>query len=115
MDFMKSYPKIGQDSRLNVVYHNEIGVLGINLNRMLDKIDTLSKEIQLTQKQKYEIEIAKKQMEISAFRNQINPHFCTIRWSVYAPWHSITKFRTLQTYRHPYPICSDTRSKGMTS
>ena len=75
MDFMKSYPRIGQDSRLNVVYHNEIGVLGINLNRMLDKIDTLSKEIQLTQKQKYEIEIAKKQMEISAFRNQINPHF----------------------------------------
>ena len=75
MDFMKSYPKTGRDSRLNVVYHNEIGVLGTNLNRMLDEIDTLSKEIQLTQKQKYEIEIAKNQMEISAFRNQINPHF----------------------------------------
>ena len=75
MDFMKSYPKTGRDSRFNVVYHNEIGVLAINLNQMLDEIDTLSKEIQLTQKQKYEIEIAKKQMEISAFRNQINPHF----------------------------------------
>ena len=45
------------------------------MNRMLDEIDSLSKEIQLTQKQKYEIEIAEKQMEISAFRNQINPHF----------------------------------------
>ena len=50
-------------------------MLAVNLNKMLDEIDTLSKEIQLTQKQKYEIEIAKKQMEISAFRNQINPHF----------------------------------------
>ena len=75
MDFMKSYPKTGRESRFNVVYHNEIGVLAVNLNKMLDEIDTLSKEIQLTQKQKYEIEIAKKQMEISAFRNQINPHF----------------------------------------
>ena len=65
----------GRESRFNVIYHNEIGVLAVNLNKMLDEIDTLSKEIQLTQKQKYEIEIAKKQMEISAFRNQINPHF----------------------------------------
>lgn len=75
MDFMKSYPKMGQDSRFSVVYHNEIGVLAANLNRMLDEIDSLSKEIQLTQKQKFEIEIVKKQMEISAYRNQINPHF----------------------------------------
>lgn len=75
MDFMKSYPKKGGENRFNVVHHNEIGVLAVNLNKMLDEIDALSKEIQLTQKQKYEIEIAKKQMEISAFRNQINPHF----------------------------------------
>ncbi|RCW49663.1 cache domain-containing sensor histidine kinase [Paenibacillus prosopidis] len=75
MDFMKSYPKTGRESRFPVVYHNEIGVLAANLNKMLDEIDSLSKEIQLTQKQKYEIEITKNQMEISAFRNQINPHF----------------------------------------
>lgn len=75
MDFMKSYPKKGGENRFNVVHHNEIGVLAVNLNKMLDEIDTLSKEIQLTQKQMYEIEITKKQMEISAFRNQINPHF----------------------------------------
>ncbi|WP_373228588.1 sensor histidine kinase [Cohnella sp.] len=75
MDFMKSYPRMGGESRIHVVTHNEMGVLALNLNRMLDKIDNLSKEIQLTQKQMYEIEIAKKQMEISAYRNQINPHF----------------------------------------
>ncbi|GMK40931.1 hypothetical protein PCCS19_39870 [Paenibacillus sp. CCS19] len=75
MDFMKSYPKMGGERRFNVVVHNEIGVLAVKLNKMLDEIDTLGKEIQITQQQMYEIEIAKKQMEISAFRNQINPHF----------------------------------------
>jgi two-component system sensor histidine kinase YesM len=75
MDFMKSYPKMGGESRFTVVYHNEIGVLAANLNKMLDEIDTLGKEIQLTQKRMYDIEITKKQMEILAYRNQINPHF----------------------------------------
>lgn len=68
MDFMKSYSRTGGESRFPVVYRNEIGVLAANLNKMLDEIDSLSK-------QKYEIEIMKNQMEISAFRNQINPHF----------------------------------------
>ncbi len=75
MDFMKSYPKVGRESRIHVAYHNEIGVLAVSLNKMLDEIDSLSEEIQLTQKRMYEMEIAKKQMEISAYRNQINPHF----------------------------------------
>ncbi len=75
MDFMKSYPKKGGQSRFNVVYHNEIGVLAGNLNQMLDDMETLSRDIQIAQKRMYEIEIGKKQMEISAFRNQINPHF----------------------------------------
>ena len=75
MDFMKSYPKTGGERRFKLVYHNEIGVLAANLNKMLDEIAALSQEIQLTQKQKYEIELARKQMEILAFRNQINPHF----------------------------------------
>ncbi len=75
MDFIRSYPKQGRHSRFHVVYRNEIGVLASNLNQMLDDIDTLSRDIQITQKQKYEIEIVKKQMEISAYRNQINPHF----------------------------------------
>ncbi|XEC95701.1 sensor histidine kinase [Paenibacillus tarimensis] len=75
MDFMKSFSIKGGESRFNIVYHNEIGVLGSNLNSMLDNIDMLSKEVQSTQARMYEMELAKKQMEISAFRNQINPHF----------------------------------------
>ena len=101
---MRSYPKMERNSRFNVVYHNEIGVLAANLNRMLDEIDTLSKEIQLTQKQKYEIEIAKKQMEISAFRNQINPHFLynTLE-CICAMCHFIIRSRILPISRLPYP------------
>jgi len=75
MDFIKSYPRRGGDNRYQVVYNNEIGALGKNLNKMLDDIDSLSHEVQTTQARMYEIELSKKQMEISAFRNQINPHF----------------------------------------
>lgn len=75
MDFMKSYSKKGGKTRFNIVYHNEIGVLASHLNKMLDEIASLGKEIRLTQIRMYEIEIAKNQMEISAYRNQINPHF----------------------------------------
>ncbi|WP_169082471.1 sensor histidine kinase [Paenibacillus sp. PL91] len=75
LDFIKSYTKSGGQSRFTVVYHNEIGVLADNLNKMLDDIDTLSSDVQIAQKQMYESEIVKKQMEIAAYRNQINPHF----------------------------------------
>jgi two-component system sensor histidine kinase YesM len=64
MDFMKSFPKTEGQSRFNVEYHNEIGVLAANLNKMLDEVEVLSQEV-----------LAKKQMEVLAFRNQINPHF----------------------------------------
>ncbi|MEH7480017.1 sensor histidine kinase, partial [Neobacillus drentensis] len=73
--FMKSYPQVGSDQRFHMVYNNEIDSLGANLNKMLDDIDALSTQIQSTQKRIYEVEITKKQMEITAFRNQINPHF----------------------------------------
>lgn len=73
--FMKTYPEKGGKRRFKVKQNNEIGVLGINLNKMLDDIDALSSEIQSTQKKIYEIELANKQMEITSYKNQINPHF----------------------------------------
>jgi two-component system sensor histidine kinase YesM len=75
LDFLKRYPKQGADSRYEVVHQNEIGVLGTSLNKMLDEIRNLSDTVQSGQKQMYEIELSKKQMEVSAYRNQINPHF----------------------------------------
>ncbi len=75
MDFIKSYPRQGGNHRFQIKKNNEIGVLGKNLNKMLDDIDYLGHEVQETQARMYEIELSKKQMEIIAFRNQINPHF----------------------------------------
>ncbi|MBD2868627.1 sensor histidine kinase [Paenibacillus arenilitoris] len=95
MDFMKAYPRKGGESRFEVTHHNEIGVLGTNLNKMLDDIDSLSKEVQSTQARMYEIELTKKQMEISAFRNQINPHFL---------YNTLESIRAVALYHDVEPI-----------
>jgi two-component system sensor histidine kinase YesM len=73
--FMKAYPKKSGVKRFNVGDNSEIGVLALNLNKMLDDIEHLSSEVQQTQKRMYEIELARKQMEVASYRNQINPHF----------------------------------------
>lgn len=73
--FMKAYPKKSDVKRFNVVDNSEIGVLALNLNKMLDDIEHLSSEVQQTLKRMYEIELMRKQMEVASYRNQINPHF----------------------------------------
>ncbi|MCM3443668.1 sensor histidine kinase [Metabacillus halosaccharovorans] len=75
IEFMKSYPNSVGGHRFQVVDYNEIGVLGDNLNKMLDEINNLNTEVNNAQVKMLEIELSKRQMEISAFRNQINPHF----------------------------------------
>lgn len=63
------------EERMDYKSRNEIGTLTRNLNRMLDERDTMNRQIQDSQKKIYETQLAKKQMEILAYRNQINPHF----------------------------------------
>lgn len=63
------------EERMDYRSRNEIGTLARNLNRMLDERDIMNREIQNSQKKIYETQLAKKQMEILAYRNQINPHF----------------------------------------
>lgn len=75
MEFVRTYPKKGRQSRFAIRYYNEIGVLGGSLNQMLDDIDALSQSIQSAQKQMYETEISKNRMELAVYRHQINPHF----------------------------------------
>lgn len=97
LDFVKSFAKSGGSRRFSVVYHNEIGVLASSLNQMLDDISTLSSGMQAVQKKMYETELAKKQMEISVYRNQINPHFlyntleCIRAIAIYHKAHDIVK------------------------
>lgn len=75
MVFVRTYSKKGGQSRFNIRYNNEIGVLGGSLNQMLDDIDELSQSIQAAQKQMYETELLKNRMELAVYRHQINPHF----------------------------------------
>lgn len=73
--FMQTYTKMDKRSRVKDVSNNEVGRIAITLNQMLDDINRLSHEVQQFHKQIYEMEIVKKQMEITSYRNQINPHF----------------------------------------
>ena len=73
-DFVRRNPKHPED-RLPLPFDNEIGDLGRNMNHMLDERDRMSREIQSQQKKLFDTELLTKQMEILAYRNQINPHF----------------------------------------
>lgn len=61
--------------RLTVEGTNEISVLAGNLNRMLNEKDEISEKLRHSQRVLYETELAKQQMQVLAYRNQINPHF----------------------------------------
>lgn len=70
-----NYYAINRKSRMEVVSDNEMGVLAKNLNSMLDDIDRLNDENIQASKKILDVEYQKKQSELLAYRNQINPHF----------------------------------------
>lgn len=72
--FMRRHSEYPRE-RLEIRTRNEISVIGENLNRMLDDIDQLSEQNYRTQKRVFESELQRKQTEMLAYRNQINPHF----------------------------------------
>ena len=61
--------------RMEEQWEDEIGRLVCSLNQMLDDRERMDREIQDSQKKMYEVELAEKQLQILAYRNQINPHF----------------------------------------
>lgn len=61
--------------RLDIDREDEIGIIANSLNRMLDEARTMQQELRRSQLRIYKAELAKKQVEILAYRNQINPHF----------------------------------------
>lgn len=63
------------DSRMEAERDDEIGRVIRSLNQMLDDKAKMDREMQESQKRMYEIELAKKQLQVLAYRNQINPHF----------------------------------------
>lgn len=68
---INTHPK----DRLHFDRADEIGIIANNLNHMLDDAYSLQAKLQLSQRRIYESELAKKQAELLAYRNQINPHF----------------------------------------
>lgn len=54
---------------------DEIGKVVHNLNQMLDEREKMNQEILTSQTKMYEMEISKRQVQIMAHQNQINPHF----------------------------------------
>ena len=60
------------EERMEIGREDEIGTVVQSLNHMLDARQKMNQE---TQRRMYEAEIAKKQLQVLAYRNQINPHF----------------------------------------
>ena len=72
--FMATFKKDTRQ-RLAVTQNNEIGRLAGTMNQMLDDIEELNRSILETKEKYLELEYAKKQTEMIAYRSQINPHF----------------------------------------
>ena len=70
-----NYYAVNRSSRMEVRSHNEMGKLAENLNAMLDDLDRLNEENLEAGRRVLEAEYQKKQSELLAYRNQINPHF----------------------------------------
>lgn len=62
-------------ARMQVQRQDEIGIVEESLNQMLDSLEEKNMQIQEAREKAYQMENAEKQLQILAYRNQINPHF----------------------------------------
>lgn len=74
MDFVTNYTK-DMSQRMDTSGKYEFGALEKELNEMLDGIEELNRQILEEQERYQKLEYEKKQTEIIAYKNQINPHF----------------------------------------
>ena len=61
--------------RLHIPANNEVGMLAMDINNMLDRLEHMTQRILNAQETIYESEIAKNQAELLFYQSQINPHF----------------------------------------
>lgn len=80
------------DVSFDAKYHDEVGLLGRHFNLMLNRVKELLQEVKMSQ-------IRKKEAEINALQNQINPHFI---------------YNTLETIRMTAEINDDAEVAEMT-
>lgn len=73
--FMARVPKDKHPVRFQANENNELGTMIYMMNQMLDDLEQKSRQLQESQARAYTMELSRKDMEILAYRNQINPHF----------------------------------------
>lgn len=73
--FMARVPMDRHPVRFESRENNELGTMIYVMNQMLDDLEQKSQQLQNSQAKAYAMELARKDMEILAYRNQINPHF----------------------------------------
>lgn len=98
--FMTYYAK-NRTSRMKISSHNEMGELARHLNQMLDDIDQLTAENVQAQQHILEAQYQKKQSELFAYRNQVNPHFLR---------NTFETIRGMALYHHVEDIAAITES-----
>ncbi len=63
------------DERMRAEREDEIATVINSLNQMMDDIQHKNRQVQASQKKIYEEQLARKELQVMAYRNQINPHF----------------------------------------
>ena len=74
MEFVVGYTK-DTNQRIEVAENNEFGEMAEKINEMLDGLEALNRQIVEGERKYLELEYAKKQTEMIAYKGQINPHF----------------------------------------
>lgn len=72
---MKKVGRRDMGFRIKVRSTNEVGLLACDINRVMDEMEDMAKDMVSTQARLYESELSQKQAEYSALQSQINPHF----------------------------------------
>lgn len=75
MDSFVRRVSIDSGARMDIRRQDEIGTVEAGMNQMLDNIEEKNIQIQAAREKVYQMESAEKQLQILAYRNQINPHF----------------------------------------
>jgi two-component system sensor histidine kinase YesM len=78
MGLIMDMQKVGRRDmgfRIKVRSTNEVGLLACDINRMMDDMEEMARDMINTQARLYKSELSQKQAEFSALQSQINPHF----------------------------------------
>lgn len=74
-NFMQDVPSRPRPVCFPFHQHNELGKMIDIFNRMLHALDEKSVQLRESEAKAFALELSQKQMEVLAYRNQINPHF----------------------------------------